>query len=134
MTKVTNISTGPRGAYLAGALVMADPGKTIDADDYSKEWFKPVRSADEPADEPEDIAAQLAAKDARIAELEEQLTALDRGEPGPLDGSVEALSAHLATVDDADEVQALIDAETAGKSRKGALAALEARRDELLAK
>lgn len=54
-------------------------------------------------------------------------------EPGPLDMSVDDLAAHLATVEDADEVQALIDAETAGKSRKGALAALEARRDELLA-
>lgn len=55
------------------------------------------------------------------------------GEPGPLDGSVDDLTEHLATVTDADEVQKLIDAETAGKSRKGALAALEARRDELLA-
>ena len=56
----------------------------------------------------------------------------DAGEPGPLDGSVDELTAYLATVDDPDEVQKLIDAETAGKSRKGALAALEARRDELL--
>lgn len=55
------------------------------------------------------------------------------GEPGPLDGSVEDLSAYLANVSDLNEVQALIDAETAGKSRKGALTALEARRDELLA-
>lgn len=54
-------------------------------------------------------------------------------EPGPLDGSVDDLAAHLATVTDADEVQRLLDAETAGKSRKGAIAALEARRDELLA-
>ena len=57
----------------------------------------------------------------------------DAAEPGPLDGSVDELTAHLATVDDVDAVQKLIDAETAGKSRKGALAALEARRDELLA-
>lgn len=55
-------------------------------------------------------------------------------EPGPLDGSVEELTAHLATIDNADEVQKLIEAETAGKSRKGALSALEARRDEILAK
>lgn len=54
-------------------------------------------------------------------------------EPGPLDGSVESLAAHLATLKNADEVQALIDSETAGKSRKGALSALEARRDALLA-
>lgn len=101
MAKVTNISTGARGAYLAGQLVMAEPGQTIDADDYVEEWFS--AGDEEPT------------------------------EPGPLDQSVEALIEHLAGIDDADEVQKLIDAETAGKSRKGALTALEARRDELLA-
>ena len=54
-------------------------------------------------------------------------------EPGPLDGSIEDLTEYLAGVIGADEVQALIDAETAGKSRKGALEALKARHDELLA-
>lgn len=54
-------------------------------------------------------------------------------EPGPLDQSVDKLTAYLDGVTDADEVQKLIDAETAGKSRTGALAALEARRDALLA-
>lgn len=54
-------------------------------------------------------------------------------EPGPLDGSVDELTLHLKGVSDVDAVQKLIDAETAGKSRKGALAVLEARRDELLA-
>lgn len=57
----------------------------------------------------------------------------DAPEPGPLDMSIDDLTAHLEGVTDADEVQKLIDAETAGKSRKGALAALEARRDALLA-
>lgn len=57
----------------------------------------------------------------------------DAAEPGPLDLSVGDLAVHLATVENVDDVQKLIDAETAGKSRKGALAALEARRDELLA-
>ena len=52
-------------------------------------------------------------------------------EPGPLDGSVGDLTTHLATVDDPAEIERLIQAETAGKSRKGALTALEARRDEL---
>jgi hypothetical protein len=52
-------------------------------------------------------------------------------EPGPLDQSVEALAEHLASIDDPAEIDRLIEAETAGKSRKGALAALEARRDEL---
>lgn len=55
------------------------------------------------------------------------------GEPGPLDQSIEKLTEHLETVTDADEVQKLIDAETAGKSRSGALSALEARRDAILA-
>lgn len=54
-------------------------------------------------------------------------------EPGPLDQSVEKLTAYLETVADADEVQKLIDAETAGKSRSGAITALEARKDAILA-
>ena len=54
-------------------------------------------------------------------------------EPGPLDSSIPELTEHLAGVDDADEVERLIAAEKAGKSRSGALAALEARRDELKA-
>ncbi|QDC37096.1 hypothetical protein [Sphingobium fuliginis] len=103
MAKVKNISTGPRGAYLGGVLVMAEAGQAIEADDFAEEWFKP---------EGEDDGAK---------------------EPGPLDGSVPELITYLEGVTDADEVQKLIDAETGGKSRKGALEALEARRDALLA-
>lgn len=102
MTRVINISNGPRGAWLGSLLVMAEAGQTIEADDFAEEWFSE--------------------------------TGGESAEPGPLDGSVEELTAHLASVTDADEVQKLIDAETAGKSRKGALSALEARRDEILAK
>lgn len=40
MAKVTNISNGPRGAYLGGVLVMANPGETIEADDFADEWFE----------------------------------------------------------------------------------------------
>lgn len=40
MAKVTNISTGARGAYLKGQLVMAERGETIEADDYADEWFR----------------------------------------------------------------------------------------------
>lgn len=40
--KITNISTGPRGAYLDGKLVMAEVGETIDADDFAPEWFEEV--------------------------------------------------------------------------------------------
>ena len=46
MAKVTNISTGPRGAYLGGVLVMAEAGETIEADDFSEEWFAKAGSAD----------------------------------------------------------------------------------------
>ena len=42
MPLVKNISTGPRGAYLAGAYVEAEPGQTIEADDFAPEWFEPV--------------------------------------------------------------------------------------------
>ena len=42
MPKVKNISTGPRGAYLAGAYVEAEPGQIIEADDFAPEWFEPV--------------------------------------------------------------------------------------------
>ncbi len=38
-SKVTNISNGPRGAYLDGVLVIAEPGETIEADDFAEEWF-----------------------------------------------------------------------------------------------
>lgn len=105
MAQVRNISSGPRGLWLGGALTMLEPGAVGETDeaDVSTEWFEPV-GQQAPADE-----------------------------PGPLDGSVDDLAAHLETVTDPDEVQSLIDAETGGKSRKGALAALEARRDALLA-
>jgi hypothetical protein len=45
VAKVTNISTGPRGAYAKGVLVMAEPGQTIEADDYADEWFQPAKEA-----------------------------------------------------------------------------------------
>lgn len=106
MPKFTNISSGPRGLRVVGDVLMVEKGQTVDV--------------------------ELA--EGEVANDEWFSTDDTPSEPGPLDGSVDELSAHLETVTDADEVQALIDAETAGKSRKGALAALEARRDELLAK
>ncbi len=45
-SKVTNISEGPRGAYLDGVLVIAQPGDTIEADDFSEEWFAKAESKD----------------------------------------------------------------------------------------
>ena len=50
MAKVKNISTGPRGAYLGGVLVMAEPGQVIEADDFADEWFAKATSADAKAD------------------------------------------------------------------------------------
>lgn len=45
MASVKNISTGPRGAYLKGTLVQADPGEIIEADDFAPEWFEEVKKA-----------------------------------------------------------------------------------------
>ena len=45
MPKVTNTSTGPRGAYLKGALVWAEAGEEIEADDFSAEWFEEAKPA-----------------------------------------------------------------------------------------
>lgn len=42
MPRFTNTSPGARGAYLKGALVMAEPGETIEADDAPEEWFAPA--------------------------------------------------------------------------------------------
>lgn len=52
-------------------------------------------------------------------------------EPGPLDGSIEALTAHLETINDVSAIDALIAGEKGGKSRVGALAALDARKAAL---
>lgn len=51
MAKYTNISDGPRGAYLKGQLVMAEKGETINADDAPKGWFKRGGKSDDDEDE-----------------------------------------------------------------------------------
>jgi hypothetical protein len=108
--KVTNHETGPRGFQTADrGLVMVDPGQSAtlllgaaDARDAKAAGFtKGGKAADDGADE--------------------------TAEPGPLDQSIADLTAHIDGIDDADEIQRLIDAETAGKSRSGALAALNDR-------
>ena len=43
MALVKNISTGARGAYSNGVLVMAEVGQVIEADDFCEEWFKSVK-------------------------------------------------------------------------------------------
>lgn len=55
------------------------------------------------------------------------------GTSDPLDGSIEQVAEYLATVDDPAELDRLRANEVAGKTRKGALEAIDARRDELTA-
>lgn len=52
MVSVRNISSGPRGAWAGGVLVMVNPGKTAEADDFAPEWFEPVAAG--PLDHDED--------------------------------------------------------------------------------
>ncbi|ALC13831.1 hypothetical protein [Sphingopyxis sp. 113P3] len=75
--------------------------------------------------------AQTKRLEERIAELEAKAGALEQPNPGPLDSSIEELTAYLETLSDVGTVEALIKAEEGGKSRKGALEALSARRDAL---
>lgn len=103
--KVTNTAAGARGVALNdGSTFYLEPGQSEDLDVAGDLYEGVVQGSGD-----------------------------EQSEPGPLDGSIDELTTHLATVSNVDDVQALIDAETAGKSRKGALEALEARRDELLA-
>lgn len=55
------------------------------------------------------------------------------GTANPLDGNVDAVTAHAGTVSDPAEIDRLIEAETAGQNRTGALKALNARKDALAA-
>lgn len=103
----------------AAALAAADPGDL----------------APEPPKRRDDAAAAAAAIPVRVVKDDNQDGGNGQGsgsqEPGPLDGSIEALTTHLETVSDAAEVDRLIAAEKGGKSRVGALAALDARKAAL---
>lgn len=63
MVAVRNITAGWRGAYLAGELVMANPGEVIEADDFPEEWFEEVGEND-------DLAGKTVAQLRAIAEAE----------------------------------------------------------------
>lgn len=88
-----------------------------------------------------DFQKELDARDADIAALRAEVEQLKAGaanagqagqpEPGPLDQSIPELTAYLETVGDVGAVDALIAAEKGGKSRSGALEALEARKAAL---
>ena len=109
-----NTAKGARGILLRnGGTLLVESGATVSvASAAITAMPKGLEKVDSPSASPDDG---------------------EKVEPGPLDHSIDDLVVHLAGVTDPDEVQRLIDAETAGKSRKGALEALEARRDELLA-
>lgn len=81
-----------------------------------------------------DFHKELAARDADIAALRAEIDKLKAGgqpNPGPLDGSLPELTAYLESVSDVGAIDALIEAEKAGKTRVGALAALDARKTAL---
>lgn len=75
-----------------------------------------------------ELADKLALVDERLAELTAKLGAAAQPDPGPLDQSIPDLTAYLETVSDLGTLDALIEAEKGGKSRSGALEALDARK------
>ena len=57
MVAIKNISSGPRGTWLGGVLVNADPGQVVEADDFAPEWFEETEAKPEPAGD--DITAAI---------------------------------------------------------------------------
>ena len=123
-------TTPPKRLYLA--LADSEDGANFRLIDLGKATHVGVAEAEDapflpasfrwgPINEPKGFEAD-------DAYAEEQLN-----EPSPLDQSVEKLTTYLEGVSDPDAIEKLIEAETAGKSRASALAALGARRDALLA-
>lgn len=78
-----------------------------------------------------ELEGKIALVDERLAELAAKLGTAPQPDPGPLDQSIPDLTAYLETVSDLGTLDALIEAEKAGKSRSGALEALEARKAAL---
>lgn len=110
---ITNTDVGPRGFWHQDRVVLVEAGDKVEVSDMTDDEVK-------------------AAKASGYFKLDGGSSG-NAAEPGPLDQSVEDLAEYLKTVNDADAVQKLIDAETAGKSRKGALTALKDRQDAILA-
>lgn len=77
------------------------------------------------------LAKENAALRAEIEQLKTGATPTPPQDPGPLDQSIPDLTAYLETVSDVGTIDALIAAEKGGKSRSGALEALEARKAAL---
>lgn len=110
---ITNTDDGPRGFWHQDRVIMLEAGEKAKVTDMTDDEVTAAKA-------PGYFDLTGGASD-------------EAAEPGPLDQSVAKLTEYLKSVTDADQVQKLIDAETAGKSRDGALAALEARRDAILA-
>lgn len=90
MAKFTNISDGPRGAYLDGQLVMAEKGEVIEADDAPEAWFAKVGSK-AAEDGPDDGALPRNVPKLRaIAKAE----GIDLGEAGTVDEITAVIEAH----------------------------------------
>jgi hypothetical protein len=128
------------------------PGELFTTGIAKGSWMQLLDAQGNPVDEaPADAAPVQAAdadKDARIAALEADLAAarqpaapatpVDSGagpakEPGPLDMSIPDLTKHIAGINDADELSKLLEGEKAGKTRQGAIDAIAARIDAVLA-
>lgn len=60
MDRVRNITSGDRGAYLKGSLVMVPAGAIADADDWNPEWFAPVGEEGDEYAAPDLVGATLA--------------------------------------------------------------------------
>jgi hypothetical protein len=149
MKSLTNHMPGARGVNLTdGTTLWIEPGQTVEIDPKDIVGALPDLGKPRDVDGGDsafvfELTTENAALKVQITDLTNEVAALraenaalktaPAPEPGPLDQSIPDLTAHLAMVTDADEVQKLLDAETAGKSRAGAIAVLEARRDELLA-
>lgn len=108
---ITNSDPGERGINTVSGMVMIAPGASQEVEvaageaDNLPDYFKPGGSK----------------------------ASGEEAEPGPLDQSIADLEKHLEGVDDPAEIDRLIEAERGGKSRSGALAALEARKAALAA-
>ncbi len=67
MTLVRNISSGPRGVWAGGVLVMVERGKTVEADDFAPEWFEPVKAGPLDHDGDGEPGGSLAGEESTVA-------------------------------------------------------------------
>lgn len=122
MATVKNTARGPRGLHNeAGELVMIEPGQSVEGEfssDAIRDFKKMLEGEAGPA--PTNEAPVEAGG--------------DDGGAGPLSGSVASLKEHLEGVNDVTEIDALLAQEEAAASpRKGAIDALNARKEALSA-